>query len=70
MVLMMARQKARPRERRLKTLNKELENNSRKLRDLVKNRHSDSQEMGQLKLSQGKMKNGYDVVDDDDDDAV
>jgi hypothetical protein len=70
MALVMSRQKAGPRERRPKMLNEELKNNYRKLRDLVKNRHSDSQEIGQLNLSQGKMKKGDDVVNDDNDDAV
>jgi hypothetical protein len=70
MALVMARQKAGPHERMPKMLNGGLENNSRKLRDLVQNRHSDIQEMGQLNLSQGKMKKGDDVVDDDNDDAV
>jgi hypothetical protein len=47
-----------------------LENNSRKLRDLTENRHSDSLKKGQLTLCQGKVKKGDDVADDDDDDVV
>jgi hypothetical protein len=70
MVLVMARQEAVPHERWPKILKGELENNSRKPMDLVKNRHSDSLINGQLTLSQGKMKKGDDVADDDDDDAV
>jgi hypothetical protein len=41
-----------------------LENN------LTKNRYSDSLKMGQLTLSQSKMRKGNDVVDEDDIDAV
>ncbi len=48
----------------------ELENNSRKPRDLVENWHSDSLKKTQLTLSQGKMKKGHDVADDEDDDAM
>ncbi len=48
----------------------ELENNSRKPRDLTENRHSYSLKRGQLTLSQGKMKKGDVVAVDDDDDAV
>jgi hypothetical protein len=70
MVLMMARQEARPCERRPKTLKGELENNSGEPRDLVKNRHSDNIKKGQLTLFQGKMKKGDDVADDDDDVTV
>jgi hypothetical protein len=47
-----------------------LENNPRKPRDLIENRHNDSLKKSQLSLSQGKMKKGDDVADDDDDDAV
>ncbi len=43
----------------------ELENNSRKLWDLTKNRHSDSLKKGQLTLFQGNMQKG-----DDDDKCV
>jgi hypothetical protein len=47
-----------------------LENNSRKPRDLTKNRHIDSLKKDQLTLSQGMVKKGDDVaVDDDDDDG-
>jgi hypothetical protein len=48
----------------------ELENNSRKPRDLIKNRHCDSLKKGQLTLSQGMVKKGEDVAVGDDDDAV
>ncbi len=48
----------------------EFENNSRKPKDLTENRISDSLKKGPLTLSQTKMKNGDDVADDDDDDAV
>jgi hypothetical protein len=53
--------------RRPKALKGELENNSRKPRDLTENRHSGSLKKGQLTLSPGKMKKGNDVTDDDDD---
>ncbi len=39
-----------------KVLKGEFENNSRKPRDLIENRHSDSLTKGQPTLSQGKMK--------------
>ncbi len=52
------------------TLKGELENNCRKPRDLVRNRHSDSLNKGQLTLSYGKMKKGDDVAYDEDDDPV
>ncbi len=52
------------------TLKGELENNCRKQRDLVRNRHSDSLNKGQLTLSHGKMTKGDDVAYDKDDDAV
>ncbi len=65
MVLMVARREAGPQERWLKTLNEELENNSGKPSDLVKHRHR-----AQLTLSHGKIKNGDDVADDKDEDAV
>jgi hypothetical protein len=45
----------------------ESENNSRKLRDLLKNRQSDSLKKSQLTLSQRMLKKG-DVNDDTDDD--
>jgi hypothetical protein len=70
MVLVMARQEVRPGERRPKMLKGELENNSTKPRDLTENRHSDGLKKGQLTFSQGKMKKGDDVADDNDDDAV
>ncbi len=70
MVLVMASWEARPWERRPKTLKGKLENNSRKPRDLTKNRYSDSLKKGHLTLSQGKMKKGDDVADDNDDDAL
>ncbi len=57
-------------ERQSKTLRGELENNSRKQRDLTENSHSDSIKKGQHTLSQGKMKKGDDVADDDDDAVV
>jgi hypothetical protein len=37
---------------------------------IVENRHSDSQKKGQLTLSQGKMKKGGGVADDEDDDVA
>ncbi len=47
-----------------------MEDNPRKPRDLVKNRHSDSLKKSPLTLSQGMMKKG-DIVDDAyDDDEV
>jgi hypothetical protein len=66
----MTRREAGHSEKWLKTLKGELENNSRKPRDLVENWHSDNLKKGQLTLSQGKMKKGDDVADDEDDDAV
>ncbi len=53
-----------------KTLMGELENNSRKPRDLLKSRHGDSLKKRQLTLSQGMMKKGDIVSDADDDDEV
>jgi hypothetical protein len=47
-----------------KTLKEELENNSRKQRDLTKNRHCDSLKEGPLALYLGKIKKGDDVADD------
>jgi hypothetical protein len=44
-----------------------LENNSRKPRDLTKNRHIDSLKKDQLTLSQGMVKKGDNVAVDDDD---
>jgi hypothetical protein len=70
MVLVMARGKAGPQERRPKMLKEELESNSRKPRDIVKNRHNDSLKKGKHTLSQGKIKKGDDVAVDDDDDTV
>jgi hypothetical protein len=52
----MAKWEAGPHERRPKMLKGELENNFRKPRDKVKNKHSDSQKKGQLTLSRAKMK--------------
>jgi hypothetical protein len=46
----------------------ELENESRKPRDLLKNRHRDSQKKSQVTLSQGMLKKA-DVIDDDDDEV-
>jgi hypothetical protein len=48
----------------------DLENNSRKPRELVKNRLVTAWKKGQFTLSQGKIKNGDDVADDNDDDVV
>ncbi len=48
---------------------RELDSNSRKPRDLVKIRHSDSLKKGLLTLSHSKVKKGDDVADDEDDDA-
>ncbi len=49
----------------------ELENNSRKPRDLTKNRHSDSLKKSRLTIFQGMMKKGdVIVVADDDTDRV
>jgi hypothetical protein len=53
-----------------KALMEELENNTRKPRDLTKNRHSDSLKKGQLTLPQGMLKKGEDIAVDDYDDAV
>jgi hypothetical protein len=53
-----------------KSLKGRVKNNSKKLRDLTKNTHSDSLKKGQLTLSQGKMKKRDDVVFDGDDDAL
>jgi hypothetical protein len=64
MVLFIARWEAGPCERWPKTLKGELENKSRKARDLV----SDSLKKGQITLSQGKMKKD-DLADDEDDDV-
>jgi hypothetical protein len=47
----------------------ELENTSKKPRDLTRNRNSDSQRKGQLTLSQSMVKNGDDVAVDDYDDV-
>ncbi len=48
-------------------LKEELESSSKTPRDQTINRHSDSLKKGQLTLSQGRMKMGDDVADDDDD---
>ncbi len=48
----------------------ELENNSRKPRDLTKSRHSGSLKRSQLALSQGMVNKGDDVAVDDNDDAM
>jgi hypothetical protein len=61
----MARQEAGPRERWPKMLKGKLENNSRKLRDLVGKLHSDSLKKVQLILSQDKKKKGDEVADDE-----
>ncbi len=51
--------------------NGELENNSRKPRDLTRNRHSDSLTKSQLTLFQGMMKKGAVIlIADGDDDEV
>jgi hypothetical protein len=65
----MTRWEAGPCGRWRKMLMGELENNFRKSRDLVKNRHSDSLKKGQIAISQGKMKKGDLVADDEDDDV-
>jgi hypothetical protein len=70
MVLMMVGWEAGLYETWQKMLKGGLENNSRKPRDLVKTRHSDSLKKGQLTLSQGKMKKEDDAADDEDNDAV
>jgi hypothetical protein len=44
-----------------------VEDNSRKPRDLLKNRHSDSLKKSELTLSQGMMNKGDVVVADEDD---
>jgi hypothetical protein len=67
MVLLMARREAEPHQRQPKILKVEFENNSRKLRDLTENRHSNSLKRGQRSLCQGKVKKGDDVADDEDD---
>jgi hypothetical protein len=48
----------------------ELGNDSRKPRDLFRNRHCHSLRKGQRTLSQGKMKKGDYVADNEDDDVV
>ncbi len=70
MGFVMTRQEARPHKRWPKTLKGQLENNSRKPRDLVRDRHSDSLNRVQLSLSKGKMNKGDEVADDKDYDAV
>ncbi len=61
MVLVMARLEAGPRSSGQTCSRAELENNSRKPRDLTKNRHSDSLKNGQLTLPQGMVKKGDDL---------
>jgi hypothetical protein len=56
MVLVMARQEARPRGRQPKEIKGELENNFRKPRDKVKNRNTESLKKGQLTV----LFSGYD----------
>jgi hypothetical protein len=58
----MARWEAGTYERQPKTLIGELKNNTRKPRDLDKNRHGDSLKKGQLTLSQGKIKTGLHLM--------
>jgi flagellar biosynthesis chaperone FliJ len=70
MVLVMARREAEPHQRQPKMLKRELENISRKLRDLTENRHRNSLRKSQLTLCQGMVKKGDDIADDDDDDVV
>jgi hypothetical protein len=70
MVLRTIRLKARPHERWPKKLKAELENNSRKPRELVRKLHSDSLKNFQLTLSRGNMKKGDEVADDRNDDTV
>jgi hypothetical protein len=61
----MARREAGPRERWPKMLQRELENNSRKPRDLVKNRRADSLKKWS-NFFLGIKKKEYDVADDKD----
>jgi hypothetical protein len=70
MVLVVARLEAGPVISDQRRSRGELENNPRKPRNLIENRHSDSLKRDQLPLSQGKMKRGDDVAVDEDDDAV
>jgi hypothetical protein len=70
MVHVMARREARPCERWPTSLKGEFENNSRKSRDLTENWHSDSLKKCKFTHSQGKMKKGDAVADDDNDDVV
>ncbi len=68
---MMARWEAGPREKQPKVLKGELENNSKKPRDLVWKLLNDSLKNINLRtVSQGKKKKGDEVADDDDDDDV
>jgi hypothetical protein len=64
---LMARWEAGPCERWSKTPKRELENNSRKPRDLAENLHSNSLQNVQLTLSQGKKEKENEVADDEDD---
>jgi hypothetical protein len=66
----MASLEAGPHERQPKMLKGELESNTRKPRDLVKKRLSESLKKGQLTLHHSKMKKGDDVADDEDSDVV
>jgi hypothetical protein len=70
MALMMARCEAGPVNGGQRLSKGELENISRKPRDLTKNRHSDSLKKGELTLSQGMIKKGDDVKVDDSHNAV
>jgi hypothetical protein len=56
MVLMMARQEAEPLERQPKTLKGEMENNSRRPKDLVRKLAGRQPKKFQLTLCQGKKK--------------
>jgi hypothetical protein len=69
MALRTFRWEAGPRERWTKTHSEEMENNSRKPRDLFGKRHSDSLKRVNLLFLRLDEK-GNDVADDEDDDAV
>jgi hypothetical protein len=68
MVLIKANREAGPCKRWSKSLKGEVENNSRKPRDLVGNWHDKTKKV-QLTLAQGKIKKGDAVAEDEDDDA-
>jgi hypothetical protein len=68
MVLLIARRQAGPCERQPQALKGELENNSRKPRDLVGKLTLWQPKKVQLTLSQGKKKKGDEVADDEDND--